>query len=306
MLTWQKVAAAFLLMVALTAATGVGIGGFKLLADQTDSTLPPPPPPPPAAVDQSSSPAIGQLSNGVSVEIVGINENPSSGSLWWQIDGDPLNSDLHTNVQALSVNPGDIAREIVVKVNPVTHGSSEPATVQWFLDHGSVSYSGSSNLPGSETVATELPNTNGSGAIRARIAAGPWQTLATAEGTGQTAEGGPGGQFLFSAVYQDRGKTNIVVGMMGKITREDVRLVAIDYSGRETVAEFGNMVSNGAGTMSQYSIVLAPHLIRQWRLESRPFNQWIEFRNISLHRGQKTDPKISTSDSPHNEQSPGN
>jgi predicted DNA-binding protein (UPF0251 family) len=305
MLTWQKVAATFILIAALSAVTGVGIGGFRLLADQTDSTSPPPPPPP-AADDQSPSSAGAQLSNGVSVEVVAINENPSTGRQWWQINGDPLNSDLNSDVTALSVNPGDIAREIVVKVNRTLQGSPDPATVQWYLMHGSVTYSGKSNLAGTETVATELPDSAGRGTIHARIAAGDWQTLATAQGTGQTAEGGLFGEFLFSAVYKDRGVSNIVVGFMGKATRDDVRLIAIDYSGRQHTAESGSSVANDAGTMTQYSISLPQRSIREWRLQSRPFNQWIEFRNVSLHRGQKTSPIIVTSDNPHNEQSPGN
>jgi RNA polymerase sigma factor (sigma-70 family) len=306
MLTWQKIAAALLLIVALASVTGVGIGGYKLLADQTDSISPPPPPSPAGADEQTRSAALAQLSNGVSIEIIGINENPSGGRQWWQVDGEAVNSDLHADVHALSVNPGDMAREVVAKVNRNVQGSAEPATVQWFLNHGSVTYSGNSNIPGTETVATELPNTANAGAIRARVAAGNWQALATAGGTGQTAEGGLVGEYLFSAVYRDQGKTNIVVGFMGKVTREDVRLVAVDFSGRQVPAESGSSVSNGAGTMTQYSVDLPPRSIRQWQLQSRPFNQWIEFRDISLHRGQKTNAQILTSDTSKNEQSPGN
>jgi hypothetical protein len=41
---------------------------------------------------------------------------------------------------------------------------------------------------------------------------------------------------------------------------------------------------------------LPQNSIRQWQLQSRPFDQWIEIRGISLHPGQKTNVTIATSD----------
>jgi hypothetical protein len=154
MLTWHKIAAAFVLIAILSAITGLSVGRYKLAADQTDTMAPPPPPPVSTGDAGQSSPVIAQLSNGVSVQILGINENPSAGNPWWQINGDPIDLDLHADVQKLSVNPGDIAREVVVKVNRAMTGSSQPATVQWYLQHGMITYSGKSNIPDTETIAS--------------------------------------------------------------------------------------------------------------------------------------------------------
>ena len=78
--------------------------------------------------------------------------------------------------------------------------------------------------------------------------------------------------------------------------QRDIRLVAIDRTGRQTPAQGWSSVGNTGGSIGEYSVHVPPSSIKQWQLQTRPYNQWIEIRNISLHRGQSTSVEIVTSD----------
>ena len=89
MLTFHKIAAAILLIAALAGATGIGVGTARLLADQNPAG-PSVPPAAPIATPDLPPISSASLSNGVSIEILGISENPSTGKQWWLANGEPL------------------------------------------------------------------------------------------------------------------------------------------------------------------------------------------------------------------------
>jgi RNA polymerase sigma factor (sigma-70 family) len=303
MMTWKKIFAAVWLFIGITGATGIGIGTVKLLADQTS------PSPQPAAQDSASPAAanpsadlVGRLSNGVSIQVVGINENPSTGKQWWAVDGKPTPAPYARMHAKLWPQHRDICLEAAIKTNNLVSGSSEPASVIWYWV--GANGSSSANLEGAidpsiDAEAVLLPDLPTGGILRADVAAGPWKPVFTVPGTGQSSMGRTDMSILFSRAFTLDGQTHIVVALLDSRTprpRETMRLVAIDRAGHQIPANAWSSVGGSAGLAAEYVVRLPASSIKQWQMQSRPLNQWIEIRNISLHRGQTTSVKITTSD----------
>ena len=53
-----------------------------------------------------------KFSNGATVELVGLSENPSAGAPWWKPDGTPLDDRPYHRVMARMGSTGSLAREI--------------------------------------------------------------------------------------------------------------------------------------------------------------------------------------------------
>jgi hypothetical protein len=75
-----------------------------------------------------------------------------------------------------------------------------------------------------------------------------------------------------------------------------LRLVAVDTDGVEHVAARHQSSGSATVTLGEYWVDLPIASIQEWRIETRPFDQWMEFRNISLHPDQATQVEIVTSD----------
>jgi hypothetical protein len=306
MMKWKKIFAAVWLFIGITGATGIGIGTVRLLADQTS------PPSQPAAQQASasapeaaaklSSDLVGRLANGVSIEIVGINENPSTGKQWWAADGKPASAP-YTRIRTTASPEWEyLCRETAVKINRLVSRSSEPATVAWYWLNCNATMS--SNLEGAvdpsvDAEVIRLPDAPAGGILRADVAAGRWKTICTAPGNGQISRGSDQMSFLFSRTFVLEGQTHIVMAFIDGRTprpREVMRLVAIDRAGHQIPADGWSSVGGSGGLAAEYAVRLPVASIKQWEMQSRPLNQWIEIRNVSLHRGQPSSVKIATSD----------
>ncbi|MGD0767710.1 MAG: sigma-70 family RNA polymerase sigma factor [Tepidisphaeraceae bacterium] len=303
MMTFHKILAAMLLIAAFAGLTGVGVGTVKLLADQT---APPPAAPPAAQPAPLDIPPISSatLSNGVSIQILGISENPSRGKQWWLANGDLLDTPPYARMRArLSPEPGCIAREFAVTVNNSVVGSTDHAAVRWFLSNSRGSSSSDvrdkTGKPTTDIVAEAvvLPDSPAGATLHADVAAGKWTTICTSAGFGSSSQSGPNGSFLFSNIFIVNGQTHIVAAYSGLLpTHPDVRLVAIDRAGNIIPAAGTHTAGNDSSFVGEYLVTLPPDSIRQWQLQTRPFDQWIEIRGISLHPNQKTTVTTVTSD----------
>jgi RNA polymerase sigma factor (sigma-70 family) len=199
MMTFHKIVAAVLLVAALAGITGVGVGTAKLLADQN---APLPVAPPPADLPPISSES---LSNGASIDILGICESPSTGKQWWLANGDLLDTPPYAHMGAqITSMPGTIVREFAISVNDHLTGSADRATVRWSV---AASQGSSSTTPQDKTgrpindvdaAAVAVPDAPGGVTIKANVAAGKWITICTASGIGSSSRSGPNGSFLFS------------------------------------------------------------------------------------------------------------
>jgi RNA polymerase sigma factor (sigma-70 family) len=294
MMRWKKIFAVVWLLIGITGATGIGIGAVKLLADQT------PPPSQPAAPNPAlpalaNHDLVGRLTNGVSIEIVGINENPSPGKPWWEADGTPAPRPSAQRRVIVPPLKGYISREVMVKINRVVTGTPNPATVKW-------------DMPGSRWAVYQtaearifyLRDDPAGGVLRMDLAAGPWKTVYTATGNSNWFAAFPEANALFSKTFTIDAQTHKVVAYISNYPRnkpQDIRLVAIDQLGQLIPAQLLSGVWDDDQTaLAEFTVRTPARSIKQWQIQTRPYNQWIEIRNISLHRGQTTSVKIATSD----------
>jgi len=303
---FHKVVAAMLLIAALGGITGLGVGAVKLLADENI----------PAAATPSSNSAAslarqtvfrGRLSNGVSIEIIGISEHPSIGKQWWFANGDlratpPFKSEPFDPFGQQSIPAGFVTREFAAQINNIVNGSIDHATVGWGetnIRQSSTDEVGDQRgrkIPG-KSVAW-LSDSPGGATVHADVAAGKWDALGVAGLDGcslQALTSGPK-LLIISRSYTVVDETHVMV-VWEDLPHLDTRIVAIDRAGKTVLARSVTNAGDGATTFAgEYSVDLPLNLIQQWQLQARPFDQWIEIRGISLHPGQKTNVTIVTSD----------
>jgi hypothetical protein len=197
-----------------------------------------------------------------------------------------------------------IAREFAMAIEDAVNGSPDRATVQWYAEKSMGTSSAmplddkGNQIKGVDAEAILLPDDPAGGVIHVNVAAGLWKTICNAPGMGHYSEGDGNNSFLFGGAYSVEHRTHIVFAYSGaKIPNNlDVRLVAFDKSGKAFPANPGGMNMNGTSYIGEYSVALPSTSILHWQLQVRTFDQWIEFRNVSLHAGKNTNVEIRTSD----------
>jgi RNA polymerase sigma factor (sigma-70 family) len=311
MMTAAKIKAASILVAALLLTTGAGVGGIKLLAQETATTPNPastdagpnPPPAPGQVVPNPPTTAIAQLNNGVSVEIIGLCESPSHGKQWWDASGALLDTPPYDSLRIgrQQASPGYIVREVAIKVNQKIQGSNDVATVRWGLSDSAGSFSGGIRglrgqpAPKIDAWAAQLRDNPAGATLHASVAAGKWTTLVEDRSAGPMSMGLAGMEFVFSQPYRIDNETHITLAAIG-VNDVDTRLVVYDKSGKQHTARGYSMASSESGFVGDFGIDLPIASIQKCEFQTRPLNQWIEIKNISLHAGKMTDVQISTSD----------
>jgi uncharacterized protein (TIGR03067 family) len=143
------------------------------------------------------------------------------------------------------------------------------------------------------TMAVNLPD-QPTTTVRFAVADGPWETVI--ENQGSTAMGTTKGGFIFSRPVETQLPNSdarvILISVTHEIIGDETRLVAVDTDDREHAA----ISSTGAGAHNFKQITaqfsnLELKDIKVFRLQKRPYKS-IEFRNVSLQPGQKTDVQI--------------
>ncbi len=125
--------------------------------------------------------------------------------------------------------------------------------------------------------------------VRVRVAAGPWETVyETAKGRFST--GTMKGGFAFSPIYEKDGR--VIITVTHNIVGPQSRVVAVGVDGREHRAD--SWTNNGADGFVQFTgefSGLSLKDIKAFRVQTRPYQQ-VEFRNVSLQPGKKTDVQV--------------
>jgi hypothetical protein len=133
--------------------------------------------------------------------------------------------------------------------------------------------------------------------VRLKYAAGKWTTVATCPATRGTAVTLPQGGVLFGDPVEKDGGAQLPVAL--KSDPDDYRIVAIDQSSREHQTSFVVSSSVEGIRLNSHGFQnLRLARVREFRLQMRTWRP-IEFRNISLHRGQKTNFAIFIEDKPY-------
>jgi hypothetical protein len=227
------------------------------------------------------------LPDGATFELVGVGESAGDDKQWWNADGSPRAKPGHV---AQVENHGDAGRmcrlfvfackrkEAASVAEPFFLSETESGTSWWFTED-----LGSQQTASTLAVDIRLQSR---ATIRLKYAADEWTTIATCPPTHGTVVANAQGGVLFGDPIEKNGETVLPVAV--KLAPHDCRIDAIDHASRahhSTVA---------ISDLAEDIRLLSPRFpnlrlaqIKEFRVQTRAWRQ-IEFRNISLHRGQKT------------------
>lgn len=256
---------------------GVSIAGAQ------DATYP---------IGDAISPAfVGQFSNGVEVELIGVSESPSNANGWRAPDGSPLAVPPYQPPGGRgNMWNSPMLREVCWRWRGVddadmqTSGSFEESTNGW----GTVNPIGPDGNVIKELTACIVPFTliKPTGTLRFTLSypGSQWQTYHQGQGGYRMAHGRKDG----SGITLDRlrmidGGAFVVMGYKFPMNL-DARLSAIDAAGRRHIG-----ACEPAGNLNDFRMLaatfpeLAPEKIRTWIVEQRlRVTETIAFRNVSL------------------------
>ncbi len=226
------------------------------------------------------------LSDGLQIQVVGLNEHPLEG-LWWKPDGSPLNEAPYDKIDGGVDGSNLKVRHIAIRIDHQPEAS----------DAISVNMTPS---PSSTSSSTPMASGKPANGIKARvcgfandpktvdikftIASGPWETKHASEHGGSSSSGSDEG-FIFSTPHANGKRTSMVVVFYLKETTGDKRLVAVDQDGKEHTSgsSFGTSIKDIYFLDSTFD--LKPNQIKEYRLQTRPYDTEVQFKNISIDRG---------------------
>jgi hypothetical protein len=238
-----------------------------------------------------------ELPDGATIELVGVCESPTRSDGWWRPDGVPFPKAPEGEAKDyVGYEPDSIARAIALDI--VTDGTANvlgPGPAPGHDWHGQ-----SSGAPIKRRVAgkivekgqivAKLPP-NARTTIVVDYAGGPWTTVARAPRQGA---GGTGVPSKWGVVWDRASDENGAARIAAAYDVQGIpRIVAVDEQNQEHASERG-----GGGGVGKVSLLSArfPGLplarVREFRFQTRTFNHHVEFRNVSLHRGQKSPVQI--------------
>ncbi len=277
-------------LVAGGALVAVGLTAGAL-AQQASKGAPPRSQQPAAETQPSEKPSgnaagdrrwVATLSNGATIEVIGVSSYPSGPDTWWRPDGTPLPQPPCDPSRARISGDGDIVyRVVVVRLTGIPAGAEH----RWGINQAGGISEQTAELDGkpvpglSETVAL-IKSGMKAGTVHFEVAAGPWQTVQTwgTSSGGRASRSGP--SYIFGeAIATKKGTTALPV--THSIRDVSVRLVAVDRDGKEHPAEI--LSSTGVGDYHQLvgEFDLPPEQIGEFRVQTRPYER-VELQGVAL------------------------
>jgi hypothetical protein len=250
---------------------------------------------PQANVEAQSGPFIGRLPQGT-VELVGITKyRPTAGPRWWRPDGSavqlgpfqpkPSHYALSRDKNPLTFLyrykdlPGNASR--VCAIQP--RGNWVGAEV---LDaHGEI-------VPNYDMLSVQFDTTPVTANLRIGVSMGAWETAikqkADSPGTSNFSRDGRQWSVTFHKATVDTSAdtTKVTLTDSADYGQWDERLVAVASDGSELVSSIGYFGRHGTAVFD-----LPLSSIKEFLFQVRPYS-WVEFKNISLQAGQKTDVEV--------------
>jgi hypothetical protein len=248
------------------------------------------------------------LADGARVELVGLCEYPSTGHEWWRPDGSPLGrvpaGDAPKDVKPM---PGEapLLREVALEgtfADGADVGLNDVATRVL----GSSS-SLSNPAPGQRTIkrirAVVQLDPNSRTSFVVHYAPQPWTTLAqfqNHDGTVLMSTGGTSFGVVFPAPSEEQGSARLAVAFdIDDLAHHEVRLIALDKKDRAHVSKGRAQASARSAQMLVTRFEKLPlSAIGSFQFQSRKIEH-VEFRNVSLHHGQKTNFAMLVEDRPY-------
>jgi beta-lactamase regulating signal transducer with metallopeptidase domain len=245
--------------------------------------------------DSKSTDALftAKLDNGVTVELVAVCDYPDGETRSWRPDGSKIEKQIYVKREK---GYQDGKYGFIMRVDIPADSS-----FSWNKIEGSQGWYGSCTIldskgveiDGYQAAITKEHDGRETTNIKVGIATGPWNTVAEHDGRSMATKGDSG--FIFSKAYETGTAVNIVVSGKWQKDREQ-RIVAIDANGNLHADSSGSVASGGIQQMTGRFDNMKPSQIKEFRIQTRPY-QWIEFRNVSLRPGMKTDVAVVVEES---------
>jgi len=232
------------------------------------------------------------LSNGVTVELVGICEYPSAGKQWWRPDGNLLNQQIVT-VDTSNYTSKAPAYEIAYRITaPDDATISDYFRIERTLAQNDLIVKKPSGLSAKRAQIDEWSKTT---TVAFGIAAGQWKTIGETSGKARAnTQFGPG-ELKFEPAEGTKEKLILTVSdTIGTVFIYDYRLIGIDNRGnvfqpssKSSLFKFESHIH----PLHESTFVftnLEPDSIDHFEFQTRPY-EWAEFKNVSLKPNSKTD-----------------
>ncbi|MHC4156682.1 MAG: M56 family metallopeptidase, partial [Planctomycetota bacterium] len=238
------------------------------------------------------------LSNGVTVELVGVSEHPSYGEEWWRPDGEPLGYRPYEVAEGFMYSKTQQQRrELAFRLTNLAYDDAE-------LDiELGCCCCGTAGAIGHTFVSDQRLEDFWAGAIVADanlevvdacvgIASGPWRTIAECDGRGRASYSTESPNVRFGDVTEKKGRTYLPVRY--NTARESLRVIALSKSGDIIHQALISDAHMGQGKWLNYLCIFdqKPSKIKKFKFQMRPY-EWVQFRNISLKPGRETDVAVA-------------
>ncbi|MDH4241749.1 MAG: right-handed parallel beta-helix repeat-containing protein, partial [Phycisphaerae bacterium] len=243
-----------------------------------------------------------KLSNGVSVELVGVCDWPEKGKRCWGPDGSKLKPEIYASKRNKISGAGDYG------LRNKTPGAGDYGFMFNVDGPDDLNFScnidGTTRLEGSclikvvdargneledfEAVISDMKEGQSSTTIRLGIAAGPWTTISTHDGSGIKA--GKKGAVLWSQAFETNDGTHITTSVEWRKDRAE-RVVAIYKKDKLYTTEHDSIASEKVHQITATFKNLKLNQIKEFQYQVRPYD-WAEFKNVSLKPGVATDVEI--------------
>ncbi len=238
----------------------------------------------------SNSDFIATLPNGVTVELVGVCENPSEGKQWWRPGGELLLKAPyeHSSTKA-HPNKGQKAYEAALLCSGVSEDNG--LSVKFHVDNSSSSSFGSvSQTKTSYTHSASfiLPEKKEHANIRVQVAAGDWMEYDRRFPVRERRQMADG--IVWFPAKEEDGQ--VVQHIVHSHTENNIRMVAVTKSGETVTACFSSVKESGDISDSTFKFdKLKLEDVSQFIFQTRPY-EWITFKNVSLKPNFKTDVQV--------------
>ncbi|HUU16914.1 MAG TPA: M56 family metallopeptidase [Sedimentisphaerales bacterium] len=224
------------------------------------------------------------LPNGVTVELIGVCEHPSEGKQWWRPDGSKLGQRPFEKLYGQVYPRRDEIYELALKIeNPMNRKLSIIG------QGGNVFNLYSDKIWGGYVLSEGKKMLNQS----IGIAQGPWKTIAEAYPKLTQIIGDIAFGKAFESDFEGIG---VAVGVTVTYTidkeKVDYRVIAVDQkSNIHTSSGRSGMGSSSWMQTTVHFKDLQIDEIKEFQFQTRPY-QWVEFKNVSLRPGMKTEVQI--------------
>jgi len=238
------------------------------------------------------------LSNGVTVELIGVCEHPSDGKQWWQPDGNlmelapydritgELNCSEERKAYELAVKFTEVAEETFARIQTEPGGSSIGGSIF------STVYKNDKRVKNLGYLGICLPDSLDTCVVKVLVASVEWRNLVESSGTlsGSSSYGTEYGGLSFSKVFERAGQISVIVSH--SVTGEfEKRFVAVDKHGQVHKSKATDTAGSGDFEQMTVSFEMNKDDIAKFIFQIRPY-ETITFKNVSLKPGYKTDVKI--------------